>query len=130
MVREIASGFEPQVDLLGGWLEAVQPQANHLSPYDAYVDEEGRLKGLAWNPVGSTVLRVLGFRPNNYVGNVLITAAAAEMKSDEEEEEEVQPDIGLNPKQIAELQTIVAASLLKPDGVLSATEKHYVLRSP
>jgi hypothetical protein len=48
--------------VVGGWLEAIHPTGDQYGVWHAYVDEEGKLKGLPPNPVATGFVTGLGWR--------------------------------------------------------------------
>lgn len=49
-------------DILGGWLEVIAPSSDPHGDWNAFCDEEGKLKGLPLNAQATTLLTGMGWR--------------------------------------------------------------------
>lgn len=47
--------------IVGGWLEMIGPMVNGFGPWHGYVDEEGKIKGLARNFTATDIATMLGW---------------------------------------------------------------------
>lgn len=65
--------------VVGGWLEAIHPTDDTFGNWHAYIDEEGKLKGLPDNPVGTAFAMQAGWRGGEMLcGPVVFFGAAGE----------------------------------------------------
>jgi hypothetical protein len=61
-IRDIDPDFMAIKEVLnGGWLEAIHPRDPGFGQWHAYVDEEGKLKGLPINPAATAFAQSIGW---------------------------------------------------------------------
>jgi hypothetical protein len=60
-IRIIEARLEVLNEIVGGWLEAIHPSSDSHGDWHAYVDEEGKLKGL---PAATAIAYKCGWMPH------------------------------------------------------------------
>jgi hypothetical protein len=60
-VQNIGTDLDSIKEVVGGWLEAIYPSTDQYGNWHAYIDEEGKLKGLPINKVGTAFAHSIGW---------------------------------------------------------------------
>ena len=72
--------LEAMKSIVGGWLERWELHGHALDGLDLFLDEEGKLKGLSYNPK-ATILAEILFHNDYIVGDTFVCAHDGEGRS-------------------------------------------------
>lgn len=61
-IRDIEPSLQNMNALVGGYLTAIAPATDRYGNWHAYLDEEGLLKGVEPNPMGTAFARAVGWK--------------------------------------------------------------------
>ena len=67
----------------GGWLEGVSPDGRWTPRWMAYVDEEGKIKGLPINVAATTLAKRLGWPEGDYLVGTVVFVGPADEEGDD-----------------------------------------------
>lgn len=93
-VRDIEPDSNSLNEIVGGWLEAIYPANSRFGDWHAYVDEEGKLKGLPVNQSATMLAYAAGWAGRDVlVGPVVFLGSAGEGEDEGAEEGDVPPEL-------------------------------------